>query len=79
MLDRSIDTVAPLIHEWTYEAMCYDLLPIADNQFSYSTKSSAGKEQKKTVLLGDHDPLWSELRYDSRRETCIKLLFVTGE
>lgn len=61
-MDRSIDTVAPLIHEWTYEAMCYDLLPITDNQYSYTTKSTAGKDQKKVVMLGDHDPLWSELR-----------------
>jgi hypothetical protein len=62
VVDRSIDTVAPVIHEWTYEAMCYDLLPITDNQFSYTTKSTAGKDQKKVVMLGDHDPLWSELR-----------------
>lgn len=62
VVDRSIDPVAPLIHEWTYEAMCYDLLPITDNQFSYTTKSTAGKDQKKMVMLGDQDPLWSELR-----------------
>ena len=26
--DRSMDVVAPLIHEFTYQAMCNDLLPI---------------------------------------------------
>jgi len=28
--DRSMDVVAPLIHEFTYQAMCNDLLPIED-------------------------------------------------
>jgi syntaxin-binding protein 1 len=28
--DRAIDTVAPLIHEFTYQAMANDLLPIED-------------------------------------------------
>jgi syntaxin-binding protein 1 len=28
--DRAMDVVAPLIHEFTYQAMCNDLLPIQD-------------------------------------------------
>jgi syntaxin-binding protein 1 len=28
VLDRSIDPVAPIIHEWTYEAMVYDLISV---------------------------------------------------
>lgn len=31
MLDRSVDPVAPVIHEWTYEALVYDLLSLDDN------------------------------------------------
>lgn len=28
--DRSMDTVAPFLHEFTYQAMANDLLPIQD-------------------------------------------------
>lgn len=31
ILDRSVDPVAPVIHEWTYEALVYDLLSPEDN------------------------------------------------
>ena len=31
ILDRSIDPVAPIIHEWTYETMVYDLISV-DNK-----------------------------------------------
>lgn len=31
IVDRSVDPVAPMIHEWTYEAMVYDLLPMDEN------------------------------------------------
>jgi hypothetical protein len=31
VLDRSVDPVAPVIHEWTYEALVYDLLSLDEN------------------------------------------------
>jgi syntaxin-binding protein 1 len=31
ILDRSLDPVAPVIHEWTYEALVYDLLALDGN------------------------------------------------
>lgn len=35
ILDRSIDQIAPLIHEWTYDAMCHDLLKMEGNKYTY--------------------------------------------
>jgi syntaxin-binding protein 1 len=36
--DRSMDTIAPLLHEFTYQAMCNDLLPIGDGtKYRYLT------------------------------------------
>jgi hypothetical protein len=31
IVDRCVDAVAPVIHEWTYEALVYDLLSLEDN------------------------------------------------
>ncbi|XP_022719592.1 SNARE-interacting protein KEULE-like isoform X3 [Durio zibethinus] len=33
ILDRSIDQIAPVIHEWTYDAMCHDLLNMEGNKY----------------------------------------------
>jgi len=30
--DRSIDAIAPLLHEFTYQAMANDVLPIVDGK-----------------------------------------------
>ncbi|KAH9626957.1 hypothetical protein KSS87_005726, partial [Heliosperma pusillum] len=32
ILDRSVDQIAPVIHEWTYDAMCHDLLEVDGNK-----------------------------------------------
>ncbi|KAL0326495.1 UNVERIFIED_CONTAM: SNARE-interacting protein KEULE, partial [Sesamum angustifolium] len=33
IVDRSIDQIAPIIHEWTYDAMCHDLLNMEGNKY----------------------------------------------
>ncbi|KAL6547989.1 STXBP unc-18 S1 [Orobanche hederae] len=64
ILDRSIDQIAPIIHEWTYDAMCHDLLNIEGNKYVHEVPSkTGGVPEKKEVLLEDHDPIWLELRH----------------
>ena len=29
IVDRGVDPIAPIVHEWTYEAMVHDLLPVS--------------------------------------------------
>ncbi|XP_019089540.1 PREDICTED: protein transport Sec1b-like isoform X1 [Camelina sativa] len=63
ILDRSIDQIAPLIHEWTYDAMCHDLLNMEGNKYTHEVPSKTGdKLEKKEVLLDEQDPIWVELR-----------------
>ncbi|KAI3822147.1 hypothetical protein L1987_09729 [Smallanthus sonchifolius] len=63
ILDRSIDQIAPIIHEWTYDAMCHDLLEMDGNKYVHEVPSKTGGFEKKEVLLEEHDPVWSELRH----------------
>ncbi|XP_022759258.1 SNARE-interacting protein KEULE-like isoform X2 [Durio zibethinus] len=64
ILDRSIDQIAPVIHEWTYDAMCHDLLNMEGNKYVHEVPSKAGgPPEKKEVLLEEHDPIWLELRH----------------
>ncbi|ERN13317.1 hypothetical protein AMTR_s00041p00086140 [Amborella trichopoda] len=62
IVDRSIDQIAPVIHEWTYDAMCHDLLNMEGNKYVYEVTTQQEKKEKKEVLLEDHDPIWLELR-----------------
>ncbi|KAL8484581.1 hypothetical protein ACS0TY_027038 [Phlomoides rotata] len=64
ILDRSIDQIAPIMHEWTYDAMCHDLLDMEGNKYVHEVPSkTGGTPEKKEVLLEDHDPIWLELRH----------------
>ncbi|KAG2677518.1 hypothetical protein I3760_12G101300 [Carya illinoinensis] len=64
ILDRSVDQIAPIIHEWTYDAMCHDLLNLEGNKYVHEVPSkTGGPPEKKEVLLEDHDPVWLELRH----------------
>ncbi|KAM0853917.1 hypothetical protein ACQ4PT_050756 [Festuca glaucescens] len=56
--------IAPIIHEWTYDAMCHDLLCMDGNKYVQEVPSKNGSAtEKKEVLLEDHDPLWLELQH----------------
>jgi syntaxin-binding protein 1 len=73
--DRAIDTVAPLIHEFTYQAMANDLLPIEDgSKYTYKFQSSVGAYEDKTAVLSDADTVWTEVRHLHMREAIDKLM-----
>lgn len=64
ILDRSIDQIAPVIHEWTYDAMCHDLLEMDGNKYMLEVPNKkTGEYEKKEVVLDDNDPVWLELRH----------------
>lgn len=66
IVDRTIDTVAPLLHEFTYQAMINDLLPIEEGtKYNYTTAEG----QNVSVSLDDSDPLWKTIRHSHIAET----------
>ncbi|TFK85671.1 Sec1-like protein [Polyporus arcularius HHB13444] len=72
--DRSMDTVAPLLHEFTYQAMANDLLPIEDGTtYRYKFQTQLGYEDK-AATLSDADNVWTELRHMHMREAIDKLM-----
>uniref|UniRef100_A0A8C1JBR7 Syntaxin binding protein 3 n=1 Tax=Cyprinus carpio TaxID=7962 RepID=A0A8C1JBR7_CYPCA len=60
IVDRALDPVSPVLHELTYQAMAYDLIPIKDNTYEYDTLKDGSK---KEALLNEEDELWVKLRH----------------
>ncbi|KAH8075867.1 Sec1-like protein [Cristinia sonorae] len=72
--DRSMDTVAPFLHEFTYQAMANDLLPIEDgSKYVYKFQNAVGTEDKVAVI-SDADTTWTEIRHMHMAEAINKLM-----
>ncbi|CEL61750.1 Protein transport protein sec1 OS=Schizosaccharomyces pombe (strain 972 / ATCC 24843) GN=sec1 PE=3 SV=1 [Rhizoctonia solani AG-1 IB] len=62
--DRSMDPVAPLIHEFTYQAMATDLLPIeGGTRYRYKFENSRGIREEKVATLTETDQVWTSTRH----------------
>lgn len=62
--DRSMDTAAPLLHEFSYQAMANDLLQIEDGtRYHYRFYTSDGKREDKDAVLSDEDAVWTGIRH----------------
>lgn len=73
ILDRTVDPLSPLLHEYTYQAMAYDLLRINKNMYTYEYEDNTKKQVKKTALLSENDELWSRFRHKHIAETLEEL------
>jgi len=62
ILDRGCDPVAPVVHDWSYECLCHDLLRMRGSQYRYRYTANNGKTEEKDVPLDESDPLFREFR-----------------
>jgi len=63
LLDRSYDNIIPLLHDYRYQAMSFDLLNIKDYNYYYDSNTYGGKTSKKRGKIQDSDKLWKMTKY----------------
>ncbi|KAJ5745845.1 hypothetical protein N7520_011027 [Penicillium odoratum] len=76
IVDRSMDTYSPLLHEFTFQAMAHDLLPIKDgDKVTYKMVLHEGKpnEEEKEMEIGEHDKVWVSYRHMHMKDLLGKL------
>ena len=74
VVDRSMDLVAPVVHEFTYQAMCHDLLPVREgDKVTYRMKSSDDQEERD-VEISEKDRIWTSNRHKHMKDTIEKLM-----
>lgn len=76
--DRTMDLFAPLLHEFTYQAMAHDLLPLKerDGKTTYRAVLNEGgpDEEVKDLPLSEKDKLWLDTRHRHMKDTIDKLM-----
>lgn len=63
VVDRSIDSAAPLLHERTYEGMINDLMPLDNMMYQQSYKDRSGKDAVRNCPLDELDQYWCKFRH----------------
>jgi syntaxin-binding protein 1 len=72
-----MDVIAPLVHEFTYQAMAHDLLPIKEtDKILYKTVVNQGQpdEEEKDIEIGEKDEIWVKNRHTHMKDTIEKLM-----
>ena len=72
-----MDLFAPLLHEFTYQAMAHDLLPIKDGDkvtFRTVVNQDRPDQQEKDVEISEKDRIWVENRHRHMKDTIEKLM-----
>ena len=75
--DRSMDLFAPLVHEFTYQAMAHDLLPIMEgHKVTYRTVINEGRpdQEEKDIPISEKDKIWVENRHRHMKDVIEKLM-----
>ena len=83
-----MDLFAPFLHEFTYQAMANDVMPIVDGSkyqcvvgagtsaeaVSYSFRNEQGVLEDKDAILSDEDKVWTDVRHLHMSEASERLV-----
>ncbi|EHA55492.1 Sec1 family superfamily protein [Pyricularia oryzae 70-15] len=75
--DRSMDLMAPLVHEFTYQAMAHDLLNISDGEkvtYHMTINEGSARAEEKDMELHEKDKVWIDNRHRHMKDTIDKLM-----
>ncbi|KAH7068971.1 Sec1-like protein [Paraphoma chrysanthemicola] len=75
--DRAMDLMAPFVHEFTYQAMAFDLLPIIEGDkvtFRANVNEEDPTAEEKDMEISDRDKIWVENRHRHMKDTLDKLV-----
>jgi syntaxin-binding protein 1 len=73
--ERGFDIMSPLLHEFTYQAMAYDLVDTNDGQtFFYEFTTPNGGKEKKEARFEEKDNMFMQLRHMHMKDTLEKLM-----
>ncbi|CAL1300437.1 unnamed protein product [Larinioides sclopetarius] len=64
ILDRGFDSISPIIHEFTFQAMAYDLLDLSEDIYEYALEVGRMEAEIQSTPLTEEDPLWCKLRHE---------------
>ncbi|KAG5179327.1 Sec1-like protein [Tribonema minus] len=67
VMDRADDPLTPLMHDFTYQCLVQEVLPVTNGRIEMDSKNAAAAGQppaKKEALLNEADELWVELRHE---------------
>lgn len=74
VVDRSLDLFAPLLHEFTYQAMIHDVLPLVDgDKVFYKSKDEATGATKESEIM-EKDNTWITNRHRHMKDLLGKLV-----
>lgn len=73
ILDRSYDPLTPLVHDYYYQSLVYDLLRVENDTVEYETEDNNKKVSKKKTVLTDKDELWGKFRHQFIGEAMINI------
>lgn len=73
--DRSMDLFAPVLHEFTFQALVYDLLEFNNwKECSYKIQDGNGKTEVRKGQLSEKDPEWVSLRHSHVQDAITNLI-----